>query len=107
MASTEVASMRDTDSGHKRQCGNSRDSETASDNSRRSKVAAVAALAGISYDFGQSSVTKTRLTSMECHARYFLKGYNRPPGAESETHFFIVGLQMPPHPVLVDILSKF
>jgi hypothetical protein len=43
------------------QSGDFIDSETASDNSRRVKVAAAAALAGISYDFGQSSVTKTQI----------------------------------------------
>jgi hypothetical protein len=36
-------------------------------------VAAAAALAGISYDFGQSNITKTHLGLMESYARYFPK----------------------------------
>jgi tRNA A37 threonylcarbamoyladenosine synthetase subunit TsaC/SUA5/YrdC len=54
----------------------------------------------------------------ENYARYFPKGYSGAPGAESvlEPHvneaivfedFFTVGLRMPPHPVLSDILRKF
>jgi hypothetical protein len=82
------------------------------------KVAAVATLARISYDFGQSTVTKTRLRSLESYTRYFPKGYDHPPGAEYVSDprenevvvfkdFFTVGLRMPPHPVHVDILHKF
>jgi hypothetical protein len=36
-------------------------------------VATVATLAGIGYDFGQSSIMKTRLGSMESYAHYFKK----------------------------------
>jgi hypothetical protein len=82
------------------------------------KVAAAAALPGISYDFGSSTIMKARLASLENNTHYFLKGYGRPPGAESIPDprvnkamvfedFFAVGLCMPPHPVLVDILRKF
>jgi hypothetical protein len=78
----------------------------------------VAAWAGISYDFGQLIVTQTRLTSTESYARYFPKGYGWSPSVESMPEpqanevivfkdFFAAGLQMPPHPVLVDILCKF
>jgi hypothetical protein len=82
------------------------------------KVGAVAALAGISYDFGLSTVTRTRIRSLESYNRYFPKGYGQPPGAESVPNpradetvvfedFFAAGLRMPLHLVLVDILSKF
>jgi hypothetical protein len=104
--------------------GDSRDNETASDNSRRLKVVTVAALAGISYDFGQPNIMKTYIRLMESYTRYFPKGYGRgettppPPDVESVLEprvneaiifedFFAVGLHMPPHPVLGDILRKF
>jgi hypothetical protein len=118
MASTQAASTRGIESDRKSRSGNSGDSKTTFDNSGRMKVAVVAALAGISYDFGQSTITKTRLTSMESYTSYFPKGYCRPPSAESVPEpranedivfedFFIFGLRMPPHPILVDILRKF
>jgi hypothetical protein len=55
---------------------------------------------------------------LESVAHYFPKGYDRPPGVESvpdprETgavvfeDFFVAGLHMPPHPIIVDILRKF
>jgi hypothetical protein len=37
------------------------------------KVGVVAALAGISYDFGMSTVTRTRIRSLESYGRYFPK----------------------------------
>jgi hypothetical protein len=56
--------------------------------------------------------------SLESYARYFPKGFGRPPGAESVPDpqenevvvfkdLFAAGLHMPQHPVLVDILRKF
>jgi hypothetical protein len=82
------------------------------------KVGAAVALAGISYDFGLSTVTRTRIVSLESYDRYFLKGHDRPPGSESVSNprpdeavvfedFFAAGLRMPPHLVLVDILRRF
>jgi hypothetical protein len=82
------------------------------------KVAIVAALTGITYDFGPLGVIKARVGSMENYARYFPKGYGQAPGMESvlEPHtneaivfedFFIAGLRMPPHPMVEDILHKF
>jgi hypothetical protein len=114
----EATSSRDAESNCESQSGESRDNETASDNSGHMKVAAVTALAGISYDFGQSLVTKTHLMSMESYARYFPKGHDRAPGAKFVPEpranevvmfedFFTARLQMPPHPVLMDILHKF
>jgi hypothetical protein len=58
------------------------------------------------------------IVSMESFDHYFPKGYGQPPGAESILDpqeneavvfqdFFVPGLHMPPHPVLLDILRKF
>jgi hypothetical protein len=58
----------------------SRDSETAYEDSGRLKVAAAATLAGITYDFGSSNITKARVASMENYMRYFPKGHDRTPG---------------------------
>jgi hypothetical protein len=52
MVSTETASARITESDDKSQSGDSGDNETASDNSRRLKVATVATFTGISCDLG-------------------------------------------------------
>jgi hypothetical protein len=82
------------------------------------KIRVVAALAGMIHDFGQSTITKARLASLESFTHYFPNGYGRPLGAESvlvphENEavvfkvFFTAGLCMPPHPVLLDILCMF
>jgi hypothetical protein len=60
-ASTEVHSLCDVESDRESQFGDSGDNGTTSDNSGHMKVSAAAALAGISYDFGPSKVTKTRI----------------------------------------------
>jgi hypothetical protein len=52
MVSTETASARITESDDKSQSGDSGDNETASDNSRRLKVATAATFTGISCDLG-------------------------------------------------------
>jgi hypothetical protein len=52
MVSTETASARITESDDKSQSGDSGDNETASDNSRRLKVATVATFTRISCDLG-------------------------------------------------------
>jgi hypothetical protein len=118
-ASTKTGSLHDGDSDHESQSGDSGDIKTASDNSRRLKVAAAAALARISYDFGPSKITKTLIWLMESYAHYFPKGYGWPPGMESvpeskaneaiviEDFFFAAGLRMLPHLVLTNILPKF
>jgi hypothetical protein len=82
-ASTKAGSSHGVESVRESQSGDSEDSETASDNSGRLKVAAAVALAGISYDFGLSNIMTTHVGSMESYARYFPKGYGRPPGVES------------------------
>jgi hypothetical protein len=82
------------------------------------KIGAKVSLAGISYDFGKSGITKARIASLDSLARYFLKGYIRAPGAESisDPHeneavafkdFFAAGLYMPLHLVLLYILCMF
>jgi hypothetical protein len=63
-------------------------------------------------------MTKTRLGLLGNHGHYFPKGYGRPPSMESMPvprpdevvvfeDFFTIGLRMPPHTVLMDILCKF
>jgi hypothetical protein len=82
------------------------------------KIGVEAALAGMSYDFGQSKVTRARITSLKNFARYFLKLFAQTPSVESVPDpaeneavvfkdFFIDSLRIPPHPVLLEILCKF
>jgi hypothetical protein len=91
------------------------DSGNTCDDGSRVKIGAEAAHAGVSYDFGQSKVIRARITSLENSACYFPKGFARPPDVESVPYpkenevvvfedFFIAGLRIPPHPVLLDIL---
>jgi hypothetical protein len=118
VASTEVASEQGAESNQESQFGGCGDNETASDKGERVKVGAAAALVGISYDFGMSTITRTQIGSLESYRRNFPKRYDRPPGGESVPNprpdeavvfedFFTAGLHMPPHPVLVVILRKF
>jgi hypothetical protein len=51
------------------------DSENVSDSGRRVRIGAEATLAGMSYDFGQSTMTKAHLTSLKSFTRYFPKGF--------------------------------
>jgi hypothetical protein len=115
VASMEVALEQGADFDRGSQ---SSDSETASDNCERMKIGGATALASISYDFGLSTIRKTRIGSLESFARYFPKGYGRPLGAESISDprenevvvfedFFTARLRMPPHLVLVNILCEF
>jgi hypothetical protein len=95
--------------------GDISDSRNASDDGSRVKIGAEAALASVSYDFRQSIGTRARITSLKNSAHYFLKGFARPPDIESILDpkenevvvfkdFFITGLRIPPHPVLLGIL---
>jgi hypothetical protein len=70
-----------------------------------------------SYEFGTSSVTVGRIRQMESLG-YFAEGSAREPGEEIVLEpnsdevvvfeeFFSVGLRMPPHRVLTEILLKF
>jgi hypothetical protein len=109
--------LHNANSNRKSRSGDPGDSETASDNSGRLKVAAAGVLTGFSCDFGPSNIMKIRIGSMESCAHYFPKGYGRPPAAESVPEprvieaivfddLIAVGLRMPPHLVLIDILYK-
>jgi hypothetical protein len=100
------------------QSGDSEESESGSDTTTHLKVTAAAALADITFDFGQSTMMRTCLASLGNNDHYFIEGYARPPGVEYVPDpqpdeavmfedFFTVGLRMPPHPVLLDILRKF
>jgi hypothetical protein len=51
------------------------DSENGSDNGGPLKIAAKATLAGVRYDFGQSTVTRAHVMALECFTRYFPKGF--------------------------------
>jgi hypothetical protein len=79
VASAETASEQGAESDQESQSEGSGSSETASDDVERVKVGVVAALAGISYDFGLSTVMKTRIGSLYSYGHYFLKGHSRPP----------------------------
>jgi hypothetical protein len=70
-----------------------------------------------SYDFGASSVTVGRIRQLES-LWYFTEGYAHEPGEETASEpidneaiffevFFAVGLRMPPHLVLTEILLKY
>jgi hypothetical protein len=82
------------------------------------KIGVEAALADVSYDFGQSTVTKARVMALKSFACYFLQEITRPPDAKSAPdprenevavfeNFFAADLRIPPHPILLDILRKF
>jgi hypothetical protein len=118
IASTEATSEQDAMSDEENLSGNTSDSRNASDDGSHVKIGAEAALAEVSYDFRQSIVTRACIRSLENYARYFLKGFARPLGMESVPDpkeneaivfkdFFIAGLHIPLHPVLLDILQKF
>jgi hypothetical protein len=118
VTSMEASSSQKVVSDHESQSGDSEDSETGSDTSTCLKVAAAAALAGITYNFGQSTMMKTHLVTLRNHGHYFPKGYSRAPIVLSVPapqadeiikfkDFFTAGLHVPPHLVLLDILRKF
>jgi hypothetical protein len=76
-ASTKVTSswsLEDSDDCESRS-GGSEDTESASDDSERTKVVVAAAAAGITFNFEASCVGKAHITSMENNSRYFPKGY--------------------------------
>jgi hypothetical protein len=110
--SHEAASDRESQSGY------SKEGESGSNTTAHLKVVAEAVLAGVTYNFGQSTMTKAHLVSLGSHGHYFPKGYGRPPGVESVPNprsdeavmfedLFAAGLRIPPHPILLDILCKF
>jgi hypothetical protein len=83
LASTEATSEQDVASGEENPSGDTGDSRNAFDDSSRVKIGAEAALAGVSYDLGQSKITRARITFLKNSARYFSKGFARPPNVDS------------------------
>jgi hypothetical protein len=111
----EATSEQDAASDEESPSGDTGDSGNATDDGSHVKIGVEAALAGLSYDFRHSKIIGAHITSLENSAHYFLKGFARPPGVESVLDpkenevvvfkdFFITGLRIPPHLVLLDIL---
>jgi hypothetical protein len=71
VASVESSSSHEAAFDHESQSRDFEDSKTGSDTSMRLKVAATAALARITYDFGQSTMMKTHLGSLQNHGQFF------------------------------------
>jgi hypothetical protein len=82
------------------------------------KARAEVALAIMSYYFDLSKVMRRHISDLENSFHFFLKGFAQPPGIESVLvpkeneagvfeDFFVAGLCIPPHPMLLDILHKF
>jgi hypothetical protein len=88
-----------------------------SDSTKKAKVAAAVAATGMTFDFGTSTMGRDHIQTLE-DLSYFAKGVAWLPNPKSVSeprvdtvvvfeNLFIVGLRMPPHPVLTDILQKF
>jgi hypothetical protein len=118
VVSAEAASEQCVGSDGENPFDGSNDSENTSDSGGHVKIGAEAALASMSYDFGQSTMMKARVTYLKSFARYFLKGFSQPPDTESILDprenevvvfedFFAAGLRIPLHLILLDILHKF
>jgi hypothetical protein len=83
MASTEATSKWDTGFEDDNASDDTGDNGNASDNGGRVKIGAKAALAGMSYDFGRSKVTRGHISELENSFCFFPKGFARPLGVES------------------------
>jgi hypothetical protein len=114
----EVTSEPDARSEESNASGDTGDSGDALDNGGCVKIPTDAALAGISFDFGQLKVTKGHISDLKSSSRFFPIGFARPPSIESIPipsedevvvfeDFFAARLRIPPHHVLLDILHKF
>jgi hypothetical protein len=79
----EAASEQGVGSDQGNQSEGSENSKTTFGYDGRMRIGAEAALASISYDFGQSMITKAHIATLESFAHYFLRGYGQPLGAES------------------------
>jgi hypothetical protein len=88
--------------------------ESYSDSTKKVMVAAAVATAGMTFNFGSSTIGKDQFQMME-GLRYFAKVSTRAPSSESVPEpwvdeamvfedLFATELRMPPHPTLVDIL---
>jgi hypothetical protein len=115
---TEAVSEQGVGSDGENSSDGSGGSENASNSGGHMKIEAEAALADVSYDFGQSTVAKASVIALKSFALYFLKGFARPPGAESVPDpreneavvfedFFATGHRISPHLILLDIFHKF
>jgi hypothetical protein len=118
MASTEATSKQDVGSNESEASDDTGDCGNASDNGGRVKIGAEAALPGDSFDFGWSKVTRGRISYLESSSHFFPKGFARPLGIDSVPvpkgdeavmfeDFFVAGIRIAPHLVLLDILHKF
>jgi hypothetical protein len=118
ITSMTVTSEQDVGSDESDAFGNTGDSGNASDNNGHVKIGVEVALAGISFDFGRSKVTRGHISDLESSFRFFPKGFARPPGIESVPapkgdeevvfeDYLVAGLRIPPHLVILDILRKF
>jgi hypothetical protein len=67
-------------SEHESQSGDFEESKSGSDTATRLNVASAVALAGVTYDFGQLTMTKSCLASLGSNGHYFPKGCGRPLG---------------------------
>jgi hypothetical protein len=70
-ALSEVVSSCSAESDRESRSGDFGDNESASDNSRSLKVAAVTTLAEITYNFGMSGIMKACVVLMENYTHYF------------------------------------
>jgi hypothetical protein len=71
IASTESTSEQGAESNWVSQSSGSSNDETASDEGEHVKVGAATALAGISYDFSPSTLTRIRIGSLESYEGFF------------------------------------
>jgi hypothetical protein len=83
MTSTEITSEHDAGSDESDASGDTDDGGNALDNGDRVKIGAEAALAGISFDFGRSKVTRGRISDLKSSFHFFPKGFAQTPGIES------------------------
>jgi hypothetical protein len=74
----EASLSHEVASDNESQSGGSEENERGSDHATHLKVAATAALAGVSYNFGQLTMMKTHLVSLRNNSHYFPKRYGRP-----------------------------
>jgi hypothetical protein len=78
-ASIEAALSHGVESDRESQSNDFGDSKNACHNSGCLKVAAAAALAGISCDFGSSNILKPHVGSMDSYSHYLPISYGQPP----------------------------
>jgi hypothetical protein len=82
-ASTEATSEQDAGSEDHNASDDTGDSGNASNNGGHVKIGAEAALAGMSYDFGRSKVTRGHISDLEKSFCFLPKGFAQSPDVES------------------------